>query len=615
MTIGHDVEVYKNYFCVGIENYIDNTKILFEISEERNDYEKFMDFYTSFKGHIVSFNGIYYDNLIINYLIKNYIDLKDKPWYQITTDLKYFSDLVINSDDHSSFKDIKYFKKPWEDIDLFLYWSKETRLVRKISLKSLGIQLGYNVVQELPFHPSSILEIEDLPKIRTYNMTHDLGILRLLYDNMEGEVNLRKYIQETLKIDCLSMDAPKIASEILLLDYCQQTKYFLNNVRKWRYERNSIPIKNVLVGFDPHFELPIFKNLFEEINNSYDHFSKELLFNYKNTNIILKYGVGGLHSVNDNEKYESNDTHIIMTSDVASLYPNLIINYKCVRFLEVLLKYANVKAERLIAKKNKEKQKDTLFKLILNSISGLLDMQHSWLYFPEGALRMRLLGQLILTKFIETCAIQGWQVVSANTDGIEVIIPKEDREKYIAVLDETTKLFNLELEHNQYDFIYYANVNNYIAKMDNGEIKTIGMFKEKPVLGNSVDMLVVPKALKAFYVNNIDFSEFISNPDKYNLHIYDYCKSNKISKDYTVYHNNEKQQQLNRYYFQKGAPFLFKKKPNKNLEHVNVGQGVRLFNTYEDIPFEDYKINYSFYIKKCRDIVDTLNRFNQLTLF
>lgn len=612
--IGHDVEVFKNYFCVGIEDYTTGIKTLFEISEERNDYEAFYKYYTEFKGQVVSFNGKFYDNLIVNYLIKYYRDLHDKPWHQITTDLKYFSDSVIMNDSNESNKDLKYLHK-WEDIDLFLYWSKGVRISKKISLKALGIQLGYPVVQELPFHPNTILTKENLPKLREYNMTHDLGILRLLYDNMIKEIDLRTYIKETLNINCMSMDAPKIASEILLKDYCAQTKYNPNVVRKWSFTRNTIPLKNVLVGFDPFFQLDIFKNLFEEIRNTNDKFSKEFLFSYKNTNIVLTYGVGGLHSVNENEKYESNEKELVMTSDVASLYPNLIINYKCIRFVEVLLKYANVKTERLIAKHSGEKQKDTLFKLILNAISGLLDSQYSWLYFPEGALRMRLIGQLILTKFIEVCAMKGWKVVSANTDGIEVVIPKEDRELYIQTLDEATKLFNLDLEHKAYDFIYYMNVNNYLAKTDDGDLKKTGIFKTKPPLGDSVDMLIISKALEAFYVKHIDFSEYIRNPDKYDNHIYDYCKSNKIGKEFTVYHNGEVQQRLNRYYFKQNAPYLYKQKPGGNLEHVNVGQGVCLFNNYTKQSFEEYNIDYRFYIKKCRNIIDQINNFNQLTLF
>ena len=60
-------------------------------------------------------------------------------------------------------------------------------------------------------------------------------------------------------------------------------------------------------------------------------------------------------------------------------------------------------------------------------------------------------------------------------------------------------------------------------------------------------MLVIAKALQSYFVDGIDFAEYISNPDEYGLHIYDYCKSNKIGKQFTVIHNDKEQQRLNRY--------------------------------------------------------------------
>lgn len=96
MRIGHDVESYKNYFCVGIENYELGKKVLLEISEERNDLDKVYKFYSTYDGEIVSFNGIYYDNLIIQFILKNYDEFKKSNLLTITNRIKDFSDLVIN---------------------------------------------------------------------------------------------------------------------------------------------------------------------------------------------------------------------------------------------------------------------------------------------------------------------------------------------------------------------------------------------------------------------------------------------------------------------------------------------------------------------------------------
>lgn len=620
-----DIECYKNYFCIGIKNFDTKVITFYEISEEKNELEQIYQYMMNFKGFLITFNGLHYDEPVLNHLILNYNKYKYLNSIDICLDLKYFSDKIINDDyDDTDVKKAKWYKKKYISIDLFAYWSKMLRISKKISLKSLGIQLGYPTVQELPYKPDSILKLEDLPKLRYYNYTHDLGILEMLLNAKEDEVKLRANIVSEYNIDCWSMDAPKIASEALLNDYCKVTGLKAFEVRKQRFEKGDMYLSQVLEDFNPKFKLPIFQNLFEEILNSRGSFSKELLVNINNTSIRLTYGIGGLHSINENEQYVTNTDTQVVTSDVASLYPNLIINYLCIRYPEVLNQYLQVKTERLVAKKNKDKGKDAFLKLILNSTSGLLDNEHSWLYYPEGAMKLRLIGQLILTKCIEVCIINKWQVVSANTDGIEVLVPKYQLQQYKDILDMTCRDFKLDLEHEYYKHITYKNVNNYICQTVEGSIKRKGFFKldyneyesrEIP-LGDSCNELVISKALNAYYINGIKPKDFITNPDKYDLHIYDYCKSNKISKNFLVYWNGEIQQQLNRYYFSKQAPRLFKQKDGVGtMQSVNVGEGVILFNNYVERPWSDYNINYNYYISSTQKIIDEIARFNQLVLF
>ena len=610
----YDIECYRNYFCVGIIDFKTKEITFLEISEERNDVVEIIKFFSNYKDYLVSFNGVHYDNMVIKYLLKYGYRLYNLYYLEICNELKEFSDKVIGGV-YEEIKYVKYEETGWIDIDLFCYWSKMLRISKKISLKSLAVQLNYSVIQELPYKPSTILTINNLPKLRYYNYTHDLGILELLFIELMSEVSLRNNIKKEYSLDCLSWDAPKIASEALLQDYCKITNKDLKTVRNQKHERSTLILKDCLKGFDPGFELDVFKELWEEILNSVNSFSKELIVNKANTSIKLSYGIGGLHSVNENEQYFSNDKIQVVTSDVASLYPNLIINYKCIRFLEVLDRYLQVKTERLVAKKEKNKPKDTFLKLILNSTSGLIDNEYSWLYYPEGAMRLRLIGQLILTKCIEVCIQNNWRVVSANTDGIEVLVPIEDLESYKQKLNDVCEVFKLDLEHEYYERIIYKNVNNYLAITNDGKSKTKGIFVEKPVLGNSTDELVIAKALNAFFVKGINPKQFITNPDVYGLHIYDYCKSNKISKEFTVIHNAEIQQQLNRYYFSKLSPYLFKQKGKGTMQHVNVGEGVELFNTYEKKEWIDYKINYKHYISATQKIIDEINNNHQTKLF
>lgn len=319
----YDIEVFKNFFCVGIRNYDTKQLVFYEISEEQNDLDLIYQWFINYDGFLISFNGLHYDNTVIKYFLTKYKEYKNWNWSNITLDLKQFSDKIIYDDSYNEeVSKIKYFKTKWTDIDLFAYWSKMLRMSKKISLKSLAIQLGYPVVQELPYKHDSILTKEDLPKLRYYNYTHDLGILDILTTEMESEIKLRANIVKEYGINCWSMDAPKIASEALLQDYCRITRKNVYETRKLKFDKPTLYLNQCLEGFDPGFKLPIFKQLWFDILNSTNSFSKELIVNENNTSIKLTYGIGGLHSVNENEQYESNSDTIVITSDVALKWRN-----------------------------------------------------------------------------------------------------------------------------------------------------------------------------------------------------------------------------------------------------------------------------------------------------
>ena len=313
-----DIECYINYFCLGIKDFITKEITFYEISEERNDLEQIYAYMKSFKGFLISFNGIHYDEVVLSHLVLNYTKYKHLNAIDICVDLKYLSDKVINNDfDSQDVKDAKYMKRSYISLDLFMYWSKMLRLSKKMSLKALGIQMGYSVVQELPFKPDTVLKIEDLPTLRYYNYTHDLGILEMLTTTMEEDIKLRANIVTDYGLNCWSWDAPKIASEALLVDYCKASGRNPKYVRQERFEKGSMYLNDILKGFDPEFKLPLFQKLFTEVLNSQGSYSKELLVNINNTSIRLTYGIGGLHSINENETYETSDDIQVVTSDVA----------------------------------------------------------------------------------------------------------------------------------------------------------------------------------------------------------------------------------------------------------------------------------------------------------
>jgi hypothetical protein len=620
-----DIEVYPNMFFLGIRDFKQRTEFSFEVSPRLDQREELFTAMSNFDGYFVTFNGVSYDQTVINYIIKDFKRLRHLPVAEFTRLVKSFSNAVIE-DDFERIKFYKWFKIKYIPVDLYLYWAKSLRISKKISLKSLGIQLLHPEVQELPYEHTTILSYQEMEEITRYNLINDLGILEALFVEMKEQIGLRAFIEKEYGLSCWSMDAPKITSEILLKSYAKAINGDENEIRKQRWPDYNGLLGDLISDISFDFKHPTLRKIYEELLVSDRTFNIEQPFNHGETSMIISMGIGGIHSLVKNEIFEGYGDMIIKSSDVASLYPTLILVYLCFRQKEVNEKYGEVKKERLIAKKNKEKVKDTFLKLVLNSTSGILDNEYSWINYPEGALRMRILGQLMMLKSLDEVVARGFKALALNTDSIDVLIHKKDEKEYEEIIDTLGKQYDIVFEHETVKKTIYSNINNYIQIAEDGKVKRKGGtfkidFDEKGnreiPLGDSVDELVIPKALNLYFVKGIPLEESITNPEKYGFTIFDYCKSNKVGKNYRVIHNGQQVQNLNRYYFSKGKPYLFKVKKGKTTyEHINVGEGVEIFNKYEKREWKDYEINYTHYVAKAREVVNEVTeKERQLKLF
>lgn len=605
----------------------------------RDDRQKLYKFLNEYKEFWISFNGQHYDNIVLAYGQMN------RWWPNLTVEdtclkLKLFSDELIKCEEEQYYQKFgkyrNYFK--WIDLDLFRYWSKLLRKSKKVSLKGLAIQLNYPVVQELPYSPNLILTENQWKEVMEYNLIHDLGILDLLTVTMNQEILLRQQIVQQTKLNAWSWDAPKIASEILLQSYCNKTGQNSNDVRKLRFEKESVRLGDLFTDLNLQFETKMFQDVYDKLCNSYNTFSHDFIVFQNQGNMKISMGVGGLHSVNNNEVYESDDEYCIITSDVAGMYPQNILNYDLFRFPEVNEVYGEIRNKRLTESKpglreakklgNKEQEQywkiqDAFFKLILNGTSGLLDQEYSWLYNPTGALKLRLIGQLTLNKLIELCTLNNFRVVSANTDGVEVILKRSELPKYYDLIKQVEEQFRVEFEHDFYKKIVYQNVNSYIAITESGHIKKKGQFVTKPELTNSVDFLVIPKLLQCYFVDNIRPEYILKNLDsfEYNwdgklskLHIYDFNSSQKVDRSYKVEWKGIIQQRLNRYFVSKNGAYLYKVRGNSK-NHLLKGWGVQLYNRHEDKSLSEYNLDIKFYLQAINKIISEIERNQQLTLF
>lgn len=612
----YDIECFSSFFCITFQNLETGQKHYYEVSSRQNDTQQLQLFLSFLSGYLVSFNGQDYDDIILSY------------WYQENpslADLKAFSDSVINRNEEV----YKYYK--WlrcfpslKSIDLFRYWSKMLRLSKKISLKSLGIQLGYHTVQELPYHHTTVLTEDQMEEVKYYNYEHDLNILKLLYEALKDQVELRFSVEEQYGIKCISDDAPKIALKLIEKDL----QPYFDNIRDLRTYRTEIKLADILLEYD-FAEAPMsykidkgvvvclnYYTMYQLLKQQTINTTKELAYSvilHNPNDLYLRndHGTGGIHGITSQKVFKEDEHNIILTADLTSMYPYFAIEHE---FQPEHLKpyfsqyFKAYREKRVTAKRNKDKLTDTVYKLILNSSIGMFNNEYAFLYDPQANVSITLNGQLFIGLCCEKLIEAGYSVVSSNTDGIEILCKRVDKESVQSILNTIAVQYKMNWEYNTYRELYYMNINNYIAWLnEENKPKQKGVFVYKKPLGDSVDELIVPKALEAYFINKVKPEEFI----KAHTDIKDFCLSKKISKDYSVYWMNNKVQNLNRFYVSKKGAYLYKKK-SRNMEHVLKGYAVQLYNNLR--PEFPKDINYDYYIKKTWEIIWEIEGTN-LSLF
>lgn len=131
-------------------------------------------------------------------------------------------------------------------------------------------------------------------------------------------------------------------------------------------------------------------------------------------------------------------------------------------------------------------------------------------------------------------------------------------------------------------------------------------------------MRVVPLAVKNYFVYGIPIEETI----KSDTDIFDFCMQLKTNSSSVAHISgvrngelyDDELNRMTRYYMSTKGGGLYKKFNDGRIVGVNVGKLVTVFNKFEDKPFQEYNVDYNFYIteaEKLRIGIET----GQLELF
>lgn len=113
-------------------------------------------------------------------------------------------------------------------------------------------------------------------------------------------------------------------------------------------------------------------------------------------------------------------------------------------------------------------------KITINGTSGKLSDIWSILYSPDLTIQMTVTGQLALLMLIESLELEGIQVVSANTDGIVMLVPTNKEAAYEQIYKHWESISGFVTEETKYSAYYARDVNAYFAVKLDGKVKKKG---------------------------------------------------------------------------------------------------------------------------------------------
>ena len=614
----YDIESFPNLFTCSILNSENNKLITYEISEDKNDLGKIVALFQLKEFYFCGFNNKSYDDVLINYLIIRFDDLRYKPIFEITWLIKSMSDKIIK-EPVANWVDYKH-AYLFNSFDLM---TMSFSAKNSVGLKALEVTMGFPNVMEYEGDFSKNVPKELKDKVIEYNQNDVLATGELL-NLKKNDIELRLKLNEKYKINVLSKDNVNMGMEILKKEYLEKANKTWDDIKDLKTPCQLVPFKNIIFDFIQYTTPPLQKLLEKLKKVSIDPNNKDFREVFEIGGVVHNISLGGLHSINNAEIIIPNEDELLLDYDVDSYYPScLIVNNLYPKHLgiEFVGIYKNIRDERVEAKKDKNSFLADAFKYAINGLSGNLQSQYSWTYDPELVVKLRINCQLMILMLIEKFNLLGAKIVQSNTDGILIKIKKSLLPEIEKAKDEWCKLTKLSMSKEEFERFYQYDVNNYIGvkkgfteTKDPELIKKKGFFADETNLGKGMSPKVIAKSLINYFVYNISPEETL----KEDKDIKDYHTYQRVSRDFIVEYNGEKSLHINRFYMSTNGGILIKYKMEKGgkaqATRLCATSPVTIYNKFEDKPFEEYKVNYRYYKNEIYKIINELE-INQLSLF
>lgn len=555
----YDLETYPNVFTMAVEHVDAPLRWAFEISDWRNDSAEIIEFcrnVASIGGRMVGFNNLGFDYPILHALLRmGHADAQT---------LYAKAQAIIGSqnsedDDERWLHQVKPTDRIVPQVDLYKIHHFDNK-ARATGLKVLEFNMRSDNISDLPFPVGTKLAWNEVPVLKQYN-SHDVSETKRFYHHTKDMIRFREELCAKYPgRDWINFNDTKIGKEYFTMRLegagVQCYEYGPEGRRPRQTVRQSIALRDAILPWIK-FETPEFQRVLDWLKEQTITETKGVFSDVvaRVGGLEFVFGLGGIHASVENEIVSSDDGDIV-DIDVESYYPSTAIaqRFRPAHFPESFCDiYADLKEQRKQHKKGTAE--NAMLKLSLNGVYG--DTNNPFSVFRDSLMTMQITlnGQLLLCLLIENLLkIPGLRVIQANTDGVTVQCPPQQRQNLSAVVTWWEGITKLKMEFAEYKVMCIRDVNNYLAQYTNGKVKRKGAYEYDLDWHQNHGALVIPKVAEKVLLEGAPIRETVEQwPDRM-----DFMLRAKVPRSSYLQWGEGRVQNTTRYYVAQGGKPLFK---------------------------------------------------------
>lgn len=564
-------------------------------------------------------------------ILRNNVAFRDLDLFQIFR-LDYYHKSLKQTSINIKWYNLKeYIMPPIGDLDRHYY---HERLPEAKGMTDRELNIHYRNVFE------RFIPREYLQEMADYN-DNDVYIVAELIRMNQEEVLLRYRISEEYNVDVFSASRSTIADKVIVKLYSKYTGLHPKAFIDTKTIRRKILVSEILSDRIA-FSTPELNDILSGIRSltlrgEKGEFDRE--FTFMGTSYTI--ATGGLHSNEIPAVYIEDDEHIIVDRDVASYYPNMIRSLKvCQKHLipkawfriadtivDERLEHKHLAKDKSLDDKERDKHATAAacLKIVANAgIFGKMGSEKSFLCDKKAMYQVTINGQLFLLMLIEKLELAGIHVISANTDGIVTIVPRELEQTADDICHWWEKHLGLELEFTYYTKYVTEGVNSYLTIKRGGSSKFKGRMNPKMFLedlSKGYNSPIVAKCVTEYFINGTPVMETLRNAKS----ILDFCRTQNVNHKYRLEFTHvvdgkirtDVVQRNTRFYISSTGGTLMKVESmgwnERNEEQVKksslcAGQRVSICNTVDDTDISELNVNYLYYYNEAMAIIEPIEQ-------